>query len=160
MTDSQNDRAIVRRIGARPDELRKVVRGEARRRVTDHGLFPVAVLAFFLAPLVVVGIPLSRWLSREWGVSQALLLIALTIIWGAVPARLLFGKMVRDSADDVLAEHGVMLCKHCGTDLRRFTWVPGLDPVCTECGQPFDPKWLERLTIDQQQRPINRDRTV
>ena len=36
--------------------------------------------------------------------------------------------------------------------------VPGLDPVCTECGEPFDQKWLERLISTQ--RPINRDRSV
>lgn len=156
MTHPDDERAIVRRIGARSKDLRKHVRSEARHRVTDHGLFPIAVLAFIIAPIVVVGIPLSRWLANRWDVSSTLLLIALALIWGAIPARFLFSKMVRDSADDVLAERGVMLCKHCGTDLRRFTWVPGLDPVCTECGQPFDQKWLERLI--QHQQPINRDR--
>lgn len=148
----------MRRIGGGAEDLRRRVRGEARRRVTDHGLFPVAVLAFIIGPLAVVGIPLSRWMAREWGVSQALMLIALCVVWGAIPARLLFGKMVRDTADDVLAERGVMLCKTCGTDLRRFTWVPGLDPVCAECGASFDPKWLERL-IDRH-APMTRDRTV
>lgn len=158
MTEREDERAIVRRIGARPEDLRKRVRTEARRRVTDHGLFPVAVLAFFLGPLVVIGIPLSRWMSARWDLPQALLLIAMTIIWGAIPARFFFARMIRDSADDVLAERGVMLCKKCGTDLRRFTWVPGLDPVCTECGEPFDQKWLERLV--QRDAPIRRDRSV
>lgn len=156
MTHADDERAIVRRIGAPPDELRKRVRSEARHRVADHGLFPIAILAFIIAPLVVVGIPLSRWLANRWDVSQSLLLIALTIIWAAIPARLLFSKMVRDSADDVLAERGVMLCKKCGTDLRRFTWVPGLDPLCAQCSEPFDPKWLERLI--QHHQPLNRDR--
>jgi len=158
VNDSNDDRAIVRRIGARPEDFRKRVKSEARKRVTDHGLFPIAVLAFFLAPLVIIGIPASRWMSNRWDISQSLLLIAMVIIWGAVPARYFFSKMIRDSADDVLAERGVMLCKKCGTDLRRFTWVPGLDPVCTECGEPFDQKWLERLISTQ--RPINRDRSV
>jgi len=131
-------------VGRSARELRHAVRDEARGRVVNHGAFPIFLLGAVLAPLVFFVHPAAQRISVLFGWWYMLVMPVLATAWLMIPAAL-YTRLLRDAADVVLLERGVVLCPHCGEDLRRYTWDGGLDPVCPECGERFPGERLAAL---------------
>ncbi len=130
--DEQVRRAIAEEVDTHLERQRRY---RVVFALVTVAVWAVAILLILLTALV------SRF-QRMGALAHAVPLVLIGAAVGPfLVQRALFHRRAQRLLRELLIERGILVCVHCGYDLRGQT-----EPRCPECGRAFDPELLREST--------------